>query len=85
MAPAMFHGWRIVTLAFLTNYISVGFVFYSYGVFFKALASEFSGSRLGVSVGLTCMSLMSALWLFGVRAEAERFSSATASSVTRGR
>lgn len=61
MAPAMFHGWRIVTLAFLTNYISVGFVFYSYGVFFKALASEFSGSRLGVSVGLTCMSLMSAL------------------------
>lgn len=57
----MFHGWRIVALAFLTNYISVGFVFYSYGVFFKALAADFSGSRLGVSVGLTSMSLISAL------------------------
>jgi MFS family permease len=57
----MFHGWRIVALAFLTNYISVGFVFYSYGVFFKALAADFSGSRLGVSVGLTSMSLVSAL------------------------
>lgn len=57
----MFHGWRIVALAFLTNYISVGFVFYSYGVFFKALAADFGGSRLGVSAGLTSMSLMSAL------------------------
>ena len=57
----MFHGWRIVALAFLTNYISVGFVFYSYGVFFKALAADFGGSRLGVSVGLTSMSLVSAL------------------------
>jgi MFS family permease len=57
----MFHGWRIVALAFLTNFISVGFVFYSYGVFFKALAHDFSGSRLGVSAGLTSMSLVSSL------------------------
>lgn len=57
----MFHGWRIVALAFLTNYISVGFVFYSYGVFFKALAHDFSGSRLGISVGLTSMSMVSSL------------------------
>lgn len=57
----MFFGWKIVALAFLTNFISVGFVFYSYGVFFKALADDFGGSRLGVSVGLTAMQLMTAL------------------------
>lgn len=57
----MFHGWRIVALAFLTNYVSVGFVFYSYGVFFKALAVDFGGSRLGVSIGLTAMTCVSAL------------------------
>ncbi|MDD9970759.1 MAG: MFS transporter [Myxococcales bacterium] len=58
---AMFFGWRMVALAFLTNFISVGFVFYSYGVFFKALASDFGGSRLGVSLGLTCMNVVSSL------------------------
>ncbi|MGD8861183.1 MAG: MFS transporter [Myxococcales bacterium] len=56
----MFYGWKIVGLAFLTNFISVGFVFYSYGVFFKALAADFGGSRLGVSVGLTAMQGVSA-------------------------
>jgi MFS family permease len=53
-------GLRIIAIAFLTNYISVGFVFYSYGVFFKALVADFHGSRLGVSAGLTCMSLATA-------------------------
>jgi len=57
----MFFGWRMVALAFLTNFISVGFVFYSYGVFFKALADDFGGSRFGVALGLTCTNLMTAL------------------------
>jgi MFS family permease len=54
---AMFYGWRIVSVVFLTNFVSVGFVFYSYGVFFKALAAEFGGSRLGVATGLAIMSV----------------------------
>jgi MFS family permease len=57
----MFFGWRMVALAFLTNFISVGFGFYSYGVFFKALAAEFGGSRLAVSLGLNSLPVMSAL------------------------
>lgn len=57
----MFFGWRMVALAFLTNFISVGFGFYSYGVFFKALAAEFGGSRLAVSAGLVSLPLVSAL------------------------
>ena len=57
----MFFGWWMVALAFLTNVISVGFGFYSYGVFFKALAEEFGGSRFAVSAGLTSLQLCSAL------------------------
>lgn len=57
----MFFGWRMVAVSFLTNFISVGFVFYSYGVFFKALSNEFGGSRLGVSLGLTCANATAAV------------------------
>jgi MFS family permease len=53
----MFYGWRIVSVVFLTHFISVGLVFYSYGVFFKALVSDFGGSRLGVATGLAVMNL----------------------------
>jgi MFS family permease len=54
----MFYGWRIVSVVFLTHFISVGLVFYSYGVFFKTLATEFGGSRLGVATGLVIMNVV---------------------------
>jgi MFS family permease len=53
----MFYGWRIVAVTFVTNFIAVGLVFYSYGVFFKALAAEFGGSRFGVAAGLAIMNV----------------------------
>ena len=53
----MFYGWRIVSVVFLTNFISVGLVFYSYGVFFKALVADFGGSRFGVATGIAVMQL----------------------------
>jgi len=53
----MFYGWRIVAVAFVTNFVSVGLVFYSYGVFFKALATEFESSRFGVAVGIAIMNV----------------------------
>lgn len=56
-APA-FHGWRIVGVAFFVDFIAVGFFFYSYGVFFKALAADFGGARLDVSVGLTLVNVV---------------------------
>ncbi len=55
----MFYGWKIVGVTFVTHFISVGFIFYSYGVFFKALAADFGGSRLGVALGLTIMNVVS--------------------------
>jgi len=53
----MFRGWRIVAVTFLTNFVAVGLVFYSYGVFFKALVEEFGGSRFGVGTGLAFMNV----------------------------
>ena len=58
----MFYGWRIVAVTFLTHFISVGFLFYSYGAVFKALAADFGGSRLGVGIGLTVTQVVTALF-----------------------
>jgi MFS family permease len=57
----MFYGWRIVSVVFLSHFISVGLVFYSYGVFFKALAADFGGSRFGVATGLAVMQVTIAI------------------------
>ncbi len=57
----MYYGWKIVATTFVTNFITVGFIFYSYGVFFKALAADIGGSRLGISFGLTIMSIAAAI------------------------
>lgn len=59
--PRLFYGWRIVAVTFLTLFVSVGFGFYSFGPFFKALAQEFGGSRMGVGVGLSIFFLTNGL------------------------
>jgi hypothetical protein len=41
-----FLGWKMVLVAFCIDFVAVGFFFYSYGVFFKAIAADFGGSRL---------------------------------------
>ncbi len=56
-----FYGWRMVAVAFFVDFVAVGFFFYSYGVFFKAIAAEFGDSRLGVSLGLTVTSFVGAI------------------------
>lgn len=58
----MFYGWRIVGVSFVTHFIGVGFVFYSYGIIFEALETEFNASRLGVSGGLAIMNATMALF-----------------------
>jgi MFS family permease len=51
----------MVAIAFCVDFVAVGFFFYSYGVFFKAIASEFGDSRLGVSLGLTVTATVGAI------------------------
>ena len=59
---SVFTGWRIVLVTSLTHFVSVGFIFYAYGAFFKALEADFGGSRLGVSIGLTVMQLVTGIF-----------------------
>ncbi len=56
-----FWGWRMVAVAFFVDFIAVGFFFYSYGVFFKAIAEEFGDSRFGVSIGIMLTQVAGAL------------------------
>jgi MFS family permease len=58
----MFYGWKIVGVAFVTHFVSAGFIIYSYGVFLKALAEEFEGSRLEVSLGLLLVQVLTAVF-----------------------
>jgi MFS family permease len=58
---ATFFGWRMVAVAFFVDFVAVGFFFYSYGVFFKAIAAEFGDSRLGVALGLTVTQTVGAI------------------------
>ena len=53
----MYYGWKIVGVAFVTLFVSVGFLFYSYGVFMPAIEAEFGSSRLAGSLGLSLMML----------------------------
>jgi len=61
MSKPLFMGWRMVAVAFFVDFIAVGFFFYSYGVFFTAIAAEFGDSRLGVALGLTVTSAVGAI------------------------
>jgi len=51
----------MVAVAFFVDFIAVGFFFYSYGVFFKAIAEEFGDSRFGVSIGIMLTQVAGAL------------------------
>lgn len=58
----MFYGWKIVAVTFVTHFISVGFVFYSYSVIFKPIAEDLGGNRLGVSMGLAVMNIATGIF-----------------------
>jgi MFS family permease len=56
----MFYGWRIVGVTLLTHFVSIGFIFYSYGVFLDGLVGDFSCSRFAVSLGLSITQFVTA-------------------------
>ena len=58
----MYYGWRIVGVAFLTHCLTVGCVFYSFGVFFTPLIAEFGWSRAQLAWGFSSVSIAGALY-----------------------
>lgn len=45
----MFYGWVMVAVAFVTQFISSGVIFYTFGIALKEWTSEFEAGRFGVS------------------------------------
>ena len=61
MAPAAaFFGWRMVGVAFLVDFIAVGFFFYSFGIYYPAIDAEFPGGSAWVAMGIAVSNLLMA-------------------------
>ena len=58
----VFYGWRIVGVALLTHCVTVGLVFYSFGVFLPLLSKQFDWSRGQVSFCISLVSLCGAVY-----------------------
>jgi MFS family permease len=61
-AAAGFFGWRMVGVAFLVDFIAVGFFFYSFGIFYPAIHADFPGSSFGVAAGISISNLVGGLF-----------------------
>ncbi len=57
-----FRGWHMVGVAFLVDFVAVGFFFYSFGVFYPAIDADFEGSSVGVALGISISSLVGGLF-----------------------
>jgi len=56
-----FYGWNMVAVAFVVDFIAVGFFFYSYGVFLRDISAEVTGDRFTASLGITISNGIGAL------------------------
>jgi cyanate permease len=52
----MSYAWLMVAVTFFTQFLCMGFTFYSFGVVLKPLAEEFGGGRFGVTLLPLAMS-----------------------------
>jgi MFS family permease len=57
-----FLGWRMVGVAFLVDFIAVGFFFYSFGVYYPAIDAELEGASLLVAAGISVSNAVSGLF-----------------------
>lgn len=57
-----FAGWRMVRVAFLVDFIAVGFFFYSFGIFYPAIAAEFGEGFSLVAAGIAVSNLVSGVF-----------------------
>jgi len=57
----LFFGWRMVAVAFVVDFIAVGFFFYSYGIFLKGISADLAGSRFAASLGISIANGIGAL------------------------
>ncbi len=70
-----YYGWVIVAVAFITHALTVGGVFYSFGVFFVPLIEDFGWSRARLAAGFSLVSLAGAIYAPVVGKAVDRFGS----------
>lgn len=56
-----FYGWRIVAVAFGADFIAVGFLFYSFGIFLPWVEADLAASRGEISLALGIANATGAL------------------------
>jgi len=57
-----YYGWVVVAVSFTTHALTVGAVFYSFGVFYAPLLGEFGWTRAEVALGFSLVSLVGAIY-----------------------
>lgn len=60
MRPS-FLGWRMVAVAFLADFVAVGFLFYSFGVFLPFVEEGMGWTRAELSLALACSNVAGAV------------------------
>jgi len=55
--PKLFYGWWIVAVSLVVLFITIGFTFYTFGVFFTPLIAEFGWSRATLSAAMSIFLL----------------------------
>ncbi|MBW2267768.1 MAG: MFS transporter [Deltaproteobacteria bacterium] len=56
--PVPFHGWQMVSVAFLVDFVAVGFLFYSFGIFYPHIDADFEGATVWVAAGISVSNLV---------------------------
>jgi OFA family oxalate/formate antiporter-like MFS transporter len=59
---AAFRGWHMVAVAFLVDFIAVGFFFYSFGIYYPAIDADLEGSSVWVAAGISVSNVVSGLF-----------------------
>ncbi|MGI9592111.1 MAG: MFS transporter [Myxococcota bacterium] len=60
--PGGFAGWRMVRVAFLVDFIAVGFFFYSFGIFYPAIAADFGEGFSQVATGIAVCNFVGGIF-----------------------
>ena len=61
--PRLFYGWLIVLLSAIGLFLGAPLLVFSFGVFFKSLATDFHANRTAVSFAFSLINIVGALWL----------------------
>ncbi len=71
--PRLFYGWLIVLLSAIGLFLGAPLLVFSFGVFFKSLATDFHANRTAVSFAFSLINIVGALWLPATGTLIDRF------------